>query len=413
MAAAAAVALIAGCTTGGATEEVKEEPEGPANLVFWNTGSDEHAAALNIAAAAYKQKNPNVTVKVQAISWDDGKAKVLTAANSKSGPDIVSGGLSWGIEFGELGGMLDLNKYGAEEVKAKTQPLLWKSITSRGGEVYGVPFDMAVYVLYYRTDLLKKAGVTPPKTWDELQAAVPKLKAAGVKTPLVEDWSTFEWLPWFNYLKQAGGNLYTDDCSKPTIDSPEAVLATTKWADQYRKLGVPKAAVDTGAGMAKGDYAMAIGPSWLVSGLDSGHPAIKGKWEISTLPTGPAGAGSFAGGRIVGAMSYTKYPKAAADFIKWLNSDEAVTLLQKEILAKSGELWMSPRTDLVTQLQTTDNIKQTLQTTMETASGPPNCKGWETSGSEVTKKLQGVVNDNVDPKKALSEAAQIMTRNLA
>lgn len=412
-AAAAITALVAGCTTSGGSDEPAQDAEGPASLTFWNTGTDEGAQALQVAADKYKESHPDVTIKVQAISWDDGHAKVLTAATSKTGPDIISGGMSWGIEFGELGGMIDLNKEDIGDIKTKTQPEVLKSITSQDGAVYGVSLDNAFYLLYYRPDLLTKAGLSgPPKTWDELTSAITKLKAAGVKTPLVENWSTFEWLPWFNWLKQAGGSLYADDCSKATIDSEQAVLATTKWAEQYKKLGVPKAANDSAAGLAKGDVAMAIDGSWVVNGIDTAHPDLKGKWQVAALPTGPAGAGTFVGGRIVGVMSYTKFPKAAVDFIKWLYTDEAIQLIQKETFNKGGELWLSPRPELVDTLNATDNVKQTLKTTMETISGPPNCKGWEVSGSDVTKKLQSVVNDNVDPKKALSEAATIMNNNL-
>jgi multiple sugar transport system substrate-binding protein len=410
---AAITALVAGCTTSGGGDEPAQEAEGPASLTFWNTGSDEHAAALQAAADFYKRSHPDVTIKVQALSWDDGHAKVLTAATSKTGPDIISGGMSWGIEFGELGGMIDLNAQDIGSIKQQTRPEVLKAITSPSGAIYGVSFDNAFYLLFYRPDLLQKAGLSgPPKTWEELTGAITKLKAAGIKTPLVENWNTFEWLPWFNWLKQAGGSLYADDCAKATIDSDQAVLATTTWADQFRKYGVPKAATDAAAGMANGEVAMAIDGSWVANAIDSTHPQLKGKWQVAALPTGPAGAGTFVGGRIIGVMSYTKYPKAAADFIKWTYTDEAIQFLQKEVYNKSGELWLSPRVDQINTLNTTDNVKQTLVTTMETVSGPPNCKGWELSQAEVTKKLQSVVNDNVDPKKALSEAATIMNNNL-
>lgn len=412
-AAAAISALVAGCTTSGSEDTPAQDAEGPATLTFWNTGTDEQALALQTVADLYKQSHPDTTVKVQAISWDDGHAKVLTAATSKSGPDIISGGMSWGIEFGEIGGMIDLNDHDIADVKSKSVPKVFEAVSSRDGAVYGVPLDLSLYVLYYRPDQLAKAGLTaPPKTWEEQFSAVTKLKAAGVKTPLVQDWSTFEWLPWFNYLKQAGGSLYDDGCTKATIDSDQAVLATTTWADQHRKYGVPKAAVDVASGLAKGDYAMAIGGSWLASGFDTAQPTLKGKWETAPLPTGPAGAGSFVGGRIIGAMSYTKYPKAAADFIKWLYTDEAIRKIQQEVQVKAGELWLAPRPESLDTANTTDNIKSTLKTTMETVTGPPNCKGWEVSGSEVTRLLQSVANDNVDPKKALSDAATIMNNNL-
>jgi multiple sugar transport system substrate-binding protein len=42
-----------------------------------------------------------------------------------------------------------------------------QSNSSFGGKIYAVPFDSDVLSVYYRTDILGKDGVAPPKTWDE------------------------------------------------------------------------------------------------------------------------------------------------------------------------------------------------------------------------------------------------------
>lgn len=405
----AVAALVAGCTT--TTDTPTTQSTGPADLVYWNTGSDDEALVVQAAADLYKQKNPNITIKVQAISWDDGHAKVLAAASSRSGPDLISGGLSWGIEFGALGGMIDLRQQGVDALKPKIQPGVWKSIVSPDGGVFGVPLDMTAYVFYYRTDLLQAAGVSPPKTWDDLAAAIAKFQAAGKKAPFAMTWGTLGWLQYFNYLKQAGGSLYAPDCSKPTIDSDEAVQAATFWADLHRKYGAPNQEPDLAAGLAKGDIVMASGGSWNINGFDTAQPALKGKWSTAALPSGPKGAGSFIGGRIIGVMSYSKFPTQAADFIKFLYTPEAVEAIQKAATAK-GILWLAPQSDQLAKLTATENVKTTLNDVFATAEGPPNCKGWEQSQADVDKKLQSIVVNNVDPKKALGEAAQIMANNL-
>lgn len=81
-------------------------------LTIWATGGDADAAVIAAAANAFELTNPNVTVKVEAISWGDGLAKVLAAAAAKKGPDIFTGGLSWGISAGNKGALADLRKLG-------------------------------------------------------------------------------------------------------------------------------------------------------------------------------------------------------------------------------------------------------------------------------------------------------------
>ncbi|PID63237.1 MAG: ABC transporter substrate-binding protein [Gammaproteobacteria bacterium] len=47
------------------------------------------------------------------------------------------------------------------------------------GKMIGMPFNSSTPILYYNEDAMKKAGVKPPKTWEEFEEIAPKLKEAG------------------------------------------------------------------------------------------------------------------------------------------------------------------------------------------------------------------------------------------
>lgn len=49
----------------------------------------------------------------------------------------------------------------------------------KDGKMIGMPFNSSTPILYYNEDALKKAGVKPPKTWEEFEQIAPKLKEAG------------------------------------------------------------------------------------------------------------------------------------------------------------------------------------------------------------------------------------------
>jgi sn-glycerol 3-phosphate transport system substrate-binding protein len=49
-----------------------------------------------------------------------------------------------------------------------------------GGKMVGMPFNSSTPVLYYNKDALAKAGVQPPKTWEEFEMVAKKLKANGM-----------------------------------------------------------------------------------------------------------------------------------------------------------------------------------------------------------------------------------------
>ena len=118
----------------------------------------------------------------------------------------------------------------------------WKDTVNAGamsiyqykGVQYGIPWDIGMIGFWYNKDLFTKAGITsPPKTWDEYLAAVPKLKAAGV-APLAiagkDKWPSMHlWA--YLLLRNGGGDALsqmiqtgdwnTDACTK----AGQAVLA--------------------------------------------------------------------------------------------------------------------------------------------------------------------------------------------
>ncbi|WP_171074946.1 extracellular solute-binding protein [Nonomuraea basaltis] len=402
--------LSAACATSGQTETKQADRNAPATLSFWSTGGDDETAIFQKAADLYKQQHPNVTIKVQTLSWDDAYAKLLAAATSRSGPDIISGGMTWTIQFGTRGAMVDLRKHGLESLKAQALPAQWESAISPDGSVYGVPLDMSTLALYYRTDLLEKAKIdAPPKTWEELTSTIEKLKAAGIKKPYSQDWGNLDWIGYFNYLYQAGGSFYTADC-KPSLNTPQAEQALTYWADLYRKHGAPTATVE-GADALDTGTAIVVAGNWIAKGIDINKPKLKGKWAMTTLPAGPAGPTTFIGGRAIGVTAFSKYAQTGADFVKFMYSDEAITAIADE--AKKRNLpYISPRPDKVVNASTfTPEQAQVFEASIKTGKAAPGCPGWDESASDVAKQLQSVILGKADVKTALAEAAKVMERN--
>ncbi len=83
----------------------------------------------------------------------------------------------WLIDFTNAGYLEDLT----ERVKADAA-LQWNDIATifrdfsatYKGRTYSIPLDGDFHMVYYRTDLLKQAGLTPPATWDDYLAIAKK-----------------------------------------------------------------------------------------------------------------------------------------------------------------------------------------------------------------------------------------------
>lgn len=379
-------------------------------LTIWETGGSEDSA-LGAAAQLFEESHPGVTVNVQAQSWDDAHAKILAAAVSGTGPDMITGGLSWGIEFGELGGMVNLSEIAPDmvaNIEELVQPGIYASVVPSSGEVYGVPMDLTTFMMLYRPDLLTAAGVaSPPQTWDELSAALETLG----DTNMAFGWGNTDWLGFYNFLYQAGGTLYDEGCTAATINSPEGVQAAEFFASLYNTYGTP-AQADLETGLDNGEYAIGYSGSWHLN-MYVGRPELAEKVAFAPLAAGPAGENTaFIGGSMIGVMAGSQNAELAAEFIGSLYDPEVVQVMAAKA-AETGGLFIPPVVEFVEQLETENQEGlEALALQLENAAGPPNCKGWEEAANTVTQQLQEIIFNGADAQGALDVAAEDMNSKL-
>lgn len=383
-------------------------------VTVWMTGGDLDAQALKVAAGAWEQATGN-TVVVEAIDWSSAHARILTAATSGEGPDLMTGGLSWGIEFGELGGMLDLNELYPDDIAAIKEadaPGIWSSIESVDGAVYGVPYDVTTMLFFSRPDLLEAQGLSVPTNWDELlEVHEAVYEANGGEGGFVMGWGNTDWIGFSNYLWQAGGDWYDEQCNV-IIESDEAIEALDFIATLHDAGMTTDTAATVEAGLDSGLYPVASAGTWVVAGLDAGYPDMAGKWEVSKHPAGPTGNGTaFIGGRVIGIMEGSKNADAAFDFIKYLQTEDAQLALI-DYVASQNQLWIPPQTAFAHHAGLTDKIGEALESQLSDAKGPPNCPGWEAATSDITLQIQSVIFEGTDSRDALAEIAAIMEDNL-
>lgn len=90
-----AATILSGCV-GGAKTEKKADENAKVTIKYWNfpqfvndkefTKTEEYDAAL---IKAFQAKYPNITVEYQKIEFTDGPAKIETAIQSKTAPDVI------------------------------------------------------------------------------------------------------------------------------------------------------------------------------------------------------------------------------------------------------------------------------------------------------------------------------------
>lgn len=375
-------------------------------LVIWHIGPESQARTILEISEEFTQET-GIIVKCQAISWDNAHSKYLTSIAGEVSPDIGTMGLTWGMEFGELGAMVDLRKEFPEDVAAfekKIFPGILKS-TQVGDKIYGIPFDISEHIMYYRTDIIP----TPPETWQELLAVLKDLKSKD--KGMILDWRSLEWIGYSPFLWQAGGDYYNKDYTKVTFASPQAEEAMNFMAELYKQ-GVPKGQVPLEQGMRTGDYPLAISGNWKIISLTVGAPEIKGKWAIALLPKGPTGKRTaLIGGRIMGIFERSQKREEAWQFMKFLFKPENQVKIYEASL-ETEDSYLPPNMDTWKDLPMDEKFKKVLEEQARDAEGPPPVLSWDTSTRFVNHAIQMVILKGANAQDELKEAASAMQKEL-
>ena len=392
----ALLAVLQGCSSRNSSK---------VELTMWLIGSEAQARTINKLAKAFTART-GTGVQCEAVAWGEAHSKYLTAVAGGVQPDIGTLGLTWGAEFGRLGALVDLRQAFPEEVTAvqgETFPGLWGSI-EQDGHAYGVPFDLTLQVLYYRTDLIPR----PPQTWGELAQLLERLGQEHRR--MIIDWGNLSWIGYAPFLWQAGGDFYTEAKTHAALDTPQAVKAIEFFRDLYTRYGVPKTAIPIEQGMRTGEFPLAMSGNWKIVSLTVGVPELAGRWTIGLLPAGPTGRRTaFLGGRIMGIFAKSSHQQEAWQFVRYL-FDPAVQLELYKSALETQDAYLPPNMTTWNHLPMEPALKTILQQQAQEAKGPPAVVGWNESTHLLETAIQRVIFQGADPKAELAQVSDAMDR---
>ncbi|MBL8698283.1 MAG: carbohydrate ABC transporter substrate-binding protein [Alphaproteobacteria bacterium] len=171
---AALTVLLASVATGALAQELKAE------VIHWWTSGGESAAVKVFADQFAKAGGTWIDTAIA------GGVNARTAAINRvvGGKPPTAMQFNTGKQFDELveNNMLaDLDDVAAEGNWKKVVPPAFIDAVSRKGKIYAVPINIhGQNWLFYNRAVFEKAGVQAPATFDELLAALEKIKATGV-----------------------------------------------------------------------------------------------------------------------------------------------------------------------------------------------------------------------------------------
>jgi raffinose/stachyose/melibiose transport system substrate-binding protein len=193
----AVLALGLSVCVGAAFANAQKE-QGPVTLTVWTDfvkGSEvEHYNAWQEITTAFEKENPNITIKMEAFSFDQHNTTVKMAVQAGTGPDILESqvGADAQDKYFRAGQFIDLapiakklgwfNRY-EPWVLAFPNMAYAKSTDWDGPKLAVIPQWLNLLGFYYNRTLFNKLGIAEPTTWDEFQNALDTLKKNGI-TPI-------------------------------------------------------------------------------------------------------------------------------------------------------------------------------------------------------------------------------------
>ena len=300
------ITLVQGKDTSGFVQGVLDD---------WNkTHPDEKARLIELPADADSQRQ-----------------KMLQNAQTKSDAyDVLLVDVVWTSEFAANRVIVPLPE-SEFQLDKMLKPII--DTTKYLGKFYAAPSSSDGGMLYYRTDLMKAAGIAkPPTTWSELIADCKKIQA----TPegkgdacYAGQFEKYEGLTVnaSEVINGAGGEV-TDASGKPNVNTPEAAKGLDFLVNGFKQGYIPKEAItyteEEGRRAFQGGK-LIFHRQWpYIYNLANGDEGtkVKGKFAVAPLPGLDGPGASSLGGHNVAISTYSKHKKSALDFIKFYTSEE-------------------------------------------------------------------------------------------
>lgn len=362
----AATVASAPTATSAATQAVQTSPKptavpqaqptttagpGAVTLEYWDMqwGGPQFMNQLQDNVTAFNKANPKIYVKFTQLSWGDYTQKILSATQAGT-PPSMSGGDS-GIPFvmdaqGQAEDISDLYRDWQKDGTIDDMVPWGYQKWDYKGKHPGITWQFDARAIFYRKDLLSRAGLKVPTTWDEWSLAAQKMTdtakgITGIAVPGKQgSYDTDQF--YMTLVFQSGGGI-ADANGNPTFNTPQQEKALTVEKDLDSCCAAKGTTSWTFTEVMKsfeqGKAAMAFGGGWFIGDIQRNAPQIWSNVGVLPVLVGPGGKAaqhcvSFANPWMI--YSQSKNLDASKTFLKAMMAKEN---LRKLYAADPGNKW--------------------------------------------------------------------------
>ena len=413
---ASSSAAAPAATTGSssAAQTTPNVPPAGAVTINWFAARDTTGyTPKQVAAFNAANKTIQISYQEQGAITTDLHDKFVTVATAKDpSADIVSMDVPFVPEFAAAGWTIPVDDVLAGGEGAKFYKGTLDGVTYNG-KAYGIPWFNNGPGLFYRKDLLSKAGLQPPKTYDELLAACQKLQTpqiAGFIQQMPQNEGGI--INWMEYLWGYGGDLVDSKLNVIVDQGTAGVDSMQKLKDFiYKDKIMPESVLALKLGQDAVNIFATGGALFLriwYGNIGTMYDPKQSKlttdqWDVTSLPSkdgtkpGPGCLGTWN----LGVSTYSKHQKEGIEAIKWLTSQDQ----QRQRMFDNVNLPSRPAVFDDPQIQAKYPYAKAAQASLDNLKPRPVTPYWGQMSSDAVQPQFGLAFSN---KKESSAAIKDM-----
>ena len=311
------LAVSVGCSSASAGNKT--------TLRIWAMGRE--GEVLSQLMPGFEKTHHDIHVEVQQIPWTAAHEKLLTAYVGEATPDIAMLGNTWVPEFVALHSLAPLDSLTSRSRAIRRDDFfagIWKTNVV-DGKTFGIPWYVDTRLIFYRSDLLARAGSKEfPKTWNDWVAAMKRIKAQQSDRQFPLLMPTNEWPQPVIFALNVGSPILRDGGRYGAFEQPQFRRGFDFYMSLYRQgLASPVSTSQVSnlfQEFERGNIAMFISGPWYIGEMKNRlDAATQNKWMTAPIP-GPNGPGvSLAGGSSLSLFAASKHKREAWELMEYLS----------------------------------------------------------------------------------------------
>lgn len=383
---------------------------------IWVNMSSTHIEILRQMVATYYGED-----KVNISAMPD-ESKLLLSVTAGTSPDAAIGvSLARPFDFALRGAAYNLRQFkDFPEVMKDFTDEMFVPFTLNGG-VYALPQNATFYVLFYRTDIIEKLGLSVPSTWDEVVKLLPVLNRYGMNfnTILSAGDAYKPFAATVPIIQQFGGRLYSEDGSGVGFGDKKTVEAFTFMTDLFTRYSLPISIPNFYYNFKNGITPIGISEINTYNLLTNAAPEIYGQWEIAPSvgilqedETICNVQPSVATGCLI--LNQSKKKEEAWEFLKWWMSEETQLIFSNMIQLTYGPeyLWNTANLNALSQYTVfKEEHKEIILNQLKNTKETPRIPAYYQVERDLSNAWNQVVIGDKTAREAIDKA--ILTSNRA